>query len=122
VPATQPVVEKRTVTETQPIPFGQRTVKDSALAKGVQKVRTQGVAGVKTRTYEVTITDGVQTGRTLIRETVTRAPVTQVIAIGTKESRKCDRNYSGACVPVASDVDCAGGSGNGPPGPGDRSG
>ena len=26
----------------------------------------------------------------------------------------CDPNYSGACVPVASDVDCAGGSGNGP--------
>ena len=26
----------------------------------------------------------------------------------------CDRNYSGACVPIASDVDCAGGSGNGP--------
>jgi hypothetical protein len=26
----------------------------------------------------------------------------------------CDPNYAGACVPVASDVDCAGGSGNGP--------
>ena len=26
----------------------------------------------------------------------------------------CDPNYSGACVPVASDVDCQGGSGNGP--------
>ncbi|WP_237393882.1 hypothetical protein [Pseudarthrobacter sp. ATCC 49987] len=26
----------------------------------------------------------------------------------------CDRNYSGACVPIASDVDCAGGNGNGP--------
>ena len=26
----------------------------------------------------------------------------------------CDPNYSGACVPVARDVDCAGGSGNGP--------
>jgi hypothetical protein len=25
----------------------------------------------------------------------------------------CDPNYSG-CVPIASDVDCAGGSGNGP--------
>lgn len=25
----------------------------------------------------------------------------------------CDPNYTG-CVPVASDVDCAGGSGNGP--------
>ncbi|MFJ8582747.1 hypothetical protein [Micromonospora sp. NPDC093277] len=29
-------------------------------------------------------------------------------------TRKCDPNYSGACVPIASDVDCAGGSGNGP--------
>lgn len=26
----------------------------------------------------------------------------------------CDSNYTGACVPIASDVDCAGGSGNGP--------
>ena len=25
-----------------------------------------------------------------------------------------DPNYSGACVPIASDVDCQGGSGNGP--------
>ena len=29
-------------------------------------------------------------------------------------SSSCDSNYSGACVPVARDVDCAGGSGNGP--------
>ncbi|MCV7249277.1 hypothetical protein H7J07_13770 [Mycobacterium koreense] len=26
----------------------------------------------------------------------------------------CDPNYEGACVPIASDVDCAGGNGNGP--------
>jgi resuscitation-promoting factor RpfB len=41
------------------------------------------------------------------------------VAVGTKEAEPqqksgCDPNYSGACVPVASDVDCAGGSGNGP--------
>ncbi|CAJ1580304.1 hypothetical protein [[Mycobacterium] wendilense] len=30
------------------------------------------------------------------------------------ESPDCDPNYSGACVPIATDVDCAGGSGNGP--------
>ncbi|MEO7007127.1 MAG: HNH endonuclease family protein [Terrimesophilobacter sp.] len=29
-------------------------------------------------------------------------------------SAGCDSNYSGACVPIASDVDCAGGNGNGP--------
>lgn len=31
-----------------------------------------------------------------------------------KASSSCDPNYEGACVPVASDVDCASGSGNGP--------
>ena len=30
-----------------------------------------------------------------------------------KTTSECDPNYSG-CVPIASDVDCAGGSGNGP--------
>jgi hypothetical protein len=30
-----------------------------------------------------------------------------------QESNDCDPNYSG-CVPIASDVDCAGGKGNGP--------
>lgn len=29
-------------------------------------------------------------------------------------AQDCDPNYTGACVPVASDVDCASGSGNGP--------
>lgn len=32
----------------------------------------------------------------------------------TKRASRCHPNYSGACVPIASDVDCAGGSGNGP--------
>jgi hypothetical protein len=30
-----------------------------------------------------------------------------------EQSSNCDPNYSG-CVPIASDVDCANGSGNGP--------
>lgn len=29
-------------------------------------------------------------------------------------AQDCDPNYTGACVPIASDVDCAGGAGNGP--------
>lgn len=31
-----------------------------------------------------------------------------------EQGSDCDSNYSGACVPVDSDVDCEGGSGNGP--------
>ncbi|MEV6284280.1 hypothetical protein [Kribbella sp. NPDC051770] len=45
-------------------------------------------------------------------------PVTEVTAVGTKTAEQddggCDPNYSGACVPIASDVDCSSGKGNGP--------
>ena len=30
------------------------------------------------------------------------------------QDASCDPNYTGKCVPIASDVDCAGGGGNGP--------
>lgn len=40
-----------------------------------------------------------------------KAPVQQVAPAA---PTGCDSNYAGACVPIASDVDCAGGSGNGP--------
>jgi hypothetical protein len=66
----------------------------------------------------VTLTNGVETDRKLLRSEITTKPVTQVIVVGTKEEPpeepSCDPNYSGACVPIASDVDCAGGSGDGP--------
>lgn len=34
--------------------------------------------------------------------------------VGMGVAQECDPNYSGVCVPVASDVDCASGNGNGP--------
>ncbi|WP_445165883.1 hypothetical protein ACTXG7_18590 [Mycolicibacterium sp. Dal123E01] len=34
--------------------------------------------------------------------------------VASGQQGNCDPNYSGACVPIASDVDCASGSGNGP--------
>ncbi|MEV0665570.1 G5 domain-containing protein [Actinomadura luteofluorescens] len=112
--AATPTATKRTVTETRKIPFRTRKVNDPALAKGAIKVRTRGAAGLRKLTYEVTVTNGVETDRKLIRAVVARRAVTRVIAVGTKRARRCDPNYTGACVPIASDVDCAGGSGDGP--------
>jgi hypothetical protein len=112
--AASPRIETKTVTETKAIPFTTRRVPDPSLPDGTTKVTTRGVAGVKTLTYQVTYTDGVQTGKKLLREVVTKKPVTQVVKVGTKAAQRCDPNYSGACVPIASDVDCAGGGGNGP--------
>lgn len=64
------------------------------------------------------MTDGQETARKLVSDTITQAPVDEITHNGTKRAVTqstpvCDKNYSG-CVPVASDVDCAGGSGNGP--------
>jgi resuscitation-promoting factor RpfB len=109
-----PVVEKRTITKRRAIPFATRRVRDPTLAQGTRRVRTRGVAGVRILTYRVTFTNGVRTGKKLIRRVTIKAPVTRLIVIGTKQAPQCDPNYSGACVPIASDVDCAGGSGNGP--------
>ncbi|TDB96676.1 G5 domain-containing protein [Actinomadura sp. 7K534] len=113
-PAPSPSVEQRTVTRTRKIPYRTRRVNDPTLAKGTTRVRQRGVAGVKTVTYKVTYTDGTKTDTKVVGERVTRKPLTRIIAVGTKRARSCDPNYSGACVPIASDVDCAGGSGNGP--------
>lgn len=109
-----PVVVKHTLREAKRIPFKTRTVKDSSMAEGTRTVRVKGVSGVRTLTYEITVTDGVQTNKRLINSVITKSPVTKVIAVGTENEPECDPNYSGECVPIASDVDCGGGSGNGP--------
>jgi hypothetical protein len=45
--------------------------------------------------------------------TVSEASKKPQITEAKRETDGCDPNYSG-CVPIASDVDCAGGGGNGP--------
>lgn len=137
-----PAVTTTTVTETESIPFNEVTRQDSAMDEGTKEVVVEGVVGVKTLTYEVVLTDGAETSRSLVNEEITKKPVDEVTAIGTKPEPEpepepeptpesepeseaapesepepepdCDPNYSGACVPIDSDVDCAGGSGNGP--------
>jgi hypothetical protein len=45
---------------------------------------------------------------------LTFAPAANAAPKPQQQGSNCDSNYSGACVPIASDVDCASGSGNGP--------
>jgi hypothetical protein len=111
-----PAATKKTITVRKSIPYATKRVDDDTLAAGKTRTRTKGVAGTRTLTYQVTVTAGKENARTLVSDVVTRKPVTRVIAVGTKAdepSGGCDPNYT-PCVPIASDVDCAGGSGNGP--------
>jgi hypothetical protein len=116
-----PTIETKTVEETETIPFQTETQHDSSLPKGRTKIAVAGVNGDKTITFKVTYEDGVEIDRQKVSEVISKEPVTQIKKIGTKVAAKpkpkpsnCDSNYSGACVPIASDVDCASGSGNGP--------
>lgn len=121
-----PMITHRQVTETSPVPFDQVTQESDGYPAGSSQVTTAGVDGVRTVTYDVTYSDGVETARTVVSDVVTTPPVAQVTTLGTHveappvaakpaaPSGDCDPNYTGACVPIASDVDCAGGSGNGP--------
>lgn len=105
---TEPKVESKTITESTEVPFDKTTVEDGNLAKGKTEVRTVGVNGIKTYTYKITLADGVQTNKELIKEEVTTSPVTEVTAIGTKAvlTQNCDPNYT-PCVPnVSYDLDC----------------
>lgn len=58
-------------------------------------------------------TESSTTESTTTTEAPTSSPPTTIETTTTATSSGCDPNYSG-CVPIASDVDCAGGSGNGP--------
>lgn len=117
------VVEQKTETSTEAIPFATTEVSDPSSNLGVISTQIEGVDGVKTKTWNVTYTDGIETNRMLTGEEITAAPINKVVARGTyvapakptvPPGGNCDPNYSGACVPIASDVDCGGGSGNGP--------
>ncbi|WP_344178314.1 G5 domain-containing protein [Kribbella lupini] len=118
-PVVKPVTVRRLVVVTRAVAFKRVTKQDASLEVGTREVTKRGRAGVQRLTYEVTFTGGVQVGKRLVRQVVTRKPVAEVTSVGTKavvveEESGCDPNYSGACVPIASDVDCSSGSGNGP--------
>lgn len=120
---TAPQVTYKEVSETESVPFERTTQPDSSRDVGTSAVTTVGVNGVRTKTYKLTLTDGKETNRVEVKNEVTTLPVNEVTSVGARQpyvapapapQSNCDSNYSSGCVPVASDVDCGGGSGNGP--------
>lgn len=85
------VITERIVTETkkETISFDTKTVNDETIEYGKTVVRTEGVNGEKTYTYNVTYKGDKEILRELIKEEVTRQPVTKVIANGTKIIWRC---------------------------------
>ena len=82
---TTPKVEHQEITTTEEIPYASRTETNADLAEGTRNVKQAGVKGIKTITWDITLTDGKETARTKKSEKVTKEPVEEIIEVGTKK-------------------------------------
>jgi len=83
---TTPKVEHQEITTTEEIPYASRTETNADLAEGTRNVKQAGVKGIKTITWDITLTDGKETARTKKSEKVTKESVEEIIEVGTKKT------------------------------------
>ena len=94
VPASTPLTDGMTITlqrityadiaQLVEIPFDTAQSDDATVSTGTTVVDAPGVAGQKSVTFRVTYTDGAETARQPVGESVLSAPATQVQRVGTK--------------------------------------
>lgn len=79
-------VTYKNVTTTEPVAFTTETQKDSSMDAGTKSVKTYGQNGVKTIVSRQKLCDGKMIQSTVIKSDVTKEPVNQVVAVGTKRA------------------------------------
>jgi len=70
--------------QTTAIPHATKTISNPALTIGVTQVQTPGSDGQQISSYRVHFQNGVEQSRDLLSQTMTQAPVTAVVQVGTK--------------------------------------
>ncbi|HJV16704.1 MAG TPA: ubiquitin-like domain-containing protein, partial [Bacillales bacterium] len=78
-------VEKVTDVVEEPIQFAVVTKNDSNLAKGKEKIISEGQQGSVSRKYEVILENGKEVSRKLITENRLKEKQDKIVAVGTKE-------------------------------------
>ncbi len=82
ITVTRVIQNLETVTET--VAFGRQLVRDASLTEGETRLLQAGQPGIRERIYRVTIEDGQEIERTLIKNALTRTPQDEVLLIGTQ--------------------------------------
>jgi hypothetical protein len=80
-------VETRTETKEREIPFDRRTVRDASISEDETQLLEPGVTGIEELTYRVTLEDGIEVDRSLVRRITVREPRTEVILVGARAER-----------------------------------
>lgn len=78
----------RHVEYIETIPFETKTVKTDSLYAGSTKVTVNGRVGTRKVVADVTYVDNKEVSRSIVSSTVSQAPVTKVISVGTKARPK----------------------------------
>ncbi len=78
-----PSITTETETKLVSIPYNTIYRDDNTLAKGTTKVVQEGSLGVRTETYAITYTDGVETKRELTSSNIAQQPVDRIVHNGT---------------------------------------
>ncbi|MFD3158484.1 3D domain-containing protein [Haloimpatiens sp. FM7330] len=90
-------VEYKVLKEAKPVEFSTVMKKDDTLEKNKRKVIQNGAKGQKVIATKVTYQDGKEVSRKVVSESVTKKPVSQIVAIGTlgviRPSRGGSYNY-----------------------------
>jgi uncharacterized protein YabE (DUF348 family) len=87
------VVKKR-VTKTEPVAFTVTRKKSGTLYRGATKVLKTGEKGSRSAVYDLTLSDGKVTKKSLVDSTVVAQPVAQIVEVGTKAKPKAASSSS----------------------------
>ncbi|HMS24378.1 MAG TPA: G5 domain-containing protein [Acidimicrobiia bacterium] len=77
-------VSTTTRTQERDVPYAVEKQNDASLRKGTTSIKRAGVTGKETVTYSQTIKDGTVASEIESSRVITRAPVSQILLVGTK--------------------------------------
>ena len=81
-------VEVRTEAEQREVPFERRIVRDASIPAGETRLLEPGVTGIEELTYRITLEDGVEIERLLVRRVALRESRTEVVLVGVQAELK----------------------------------
>lgn len=93
---------KQTATFEEQVPFEIEQVKDADREVGYRQVKSVGVPGVRTVTYEILRADNREVSRTEIQSLVTKEPIKQVEIVGTKQANTFNGSFAEALARLRS--------------------
>ena len=83
---TLTMVDQKSQKRRVAVPFSTKRVETPSMAKGATEIATKGVKGTNEETWTVVYKDGKKVSEKKVSTKVVKAPVTQVVKVGTKKA------------------------------------